>query len=167
MPTTENYSFYTPPLTGVTSDIPRDMQVLADAIDAALKAEETARIGAWVPFTPKIYAAAAPTTPVASTPNAAACRYMYLRPHVVLAHAEVTITNATVAALIDLPVAGTYRQIGIGVCGLWGSSLPADQNGTAFMDSSLAKLVCAVAYSSGFRDAAAGNVCRYNVTYEV
>lgn len=44
MPTTINYGFYTPPLTGVTPDIPRDTKTLADAVDLALKAEETARI---------------------------------------------------------------------------------------------------------------------------
>lgn len=44
MPTTTNYGFYSPPLTGVTPDVPRDSQTLANAVDVALKAEETARI---------------------------------------------------------------------------------------------------------------------------
>lgn len=44
MPTTTNYGFYSPPLTGVTPNVPRDTQTLANAIDTSLKAEETARI---------------------------------------------------------------------------------------------------------------------------
>ena len=51
MPTTANYAFYTPPLTGVTPDVPRDTKTLADQIDVALKAEETARIAGDVPVT--------------------------------------------------------------------------------------------------------------------
>ena len=46
MPTTTNYGFYSPPLTGVTPNVPRDTKTLADAVDTALKAEETARIAA-------------------------------------------------------------------------------------------------------------------------
>lgn len=46
MPTTTNYGFYSPPLTGVTPNVPRDTKTLADAVDVALKAEETARIAA-------------------------------------------------------------------------------------------------------------------------
>lgn len=46
MPTTTNYGFYSPPLTGVTPNVPRDTQTLANAVDVALKAEETARIAA-------------------------------------------------------------------------------------------------------------------------
>lgn len=119
------------------------------------------------PFTPKIYAAAAPTTVLASTPTAGACWYQYNTSTRVTAHAEVTITNAVTAPLIDLPVVGSYRQIATGVCGLWGTGTPADQSGLAYMDSSFAKLVCAAAFSAGFRDNAAGNTCRYTVTYEV
>lgn len=134
---------------------------------AALVDKRVPAVGVWWPFTPKIYATAAPTTPVASTPGTNLCKYMYLAANVVLAKAEVTITNATTAPLIDLPVVGANRQIGIGVCGLWGASTPADQSGIADMTSDATKLVCAAAYSAGFRDAAAGNVCRYSVTYEV
>ena len=54
MPTTTNYGFYSPPLTGVTPNVPRDTKTLADAVDAALKAEETARIAGDV--TPKDFA---------------------------------------------------------------------------------------------------------------
>lgn len=46
MPTTTNYGFYSPPLTGVTPNVPRDVKTLADAVDVALKAEEVARIAA-------------------------------------------------------------------------------------------------------------------------
>lgn len=49
MPTTANYGFYSPPLTGVTPNVPRDAKTLADAVDAALKAEETARIAGDAP----------------------------------------------------------------------------------------------------------------------
>lgn len=148
------------------ADVPiasTDTQInMANVVDRRVPA-----VGVRWPFTPKVYAAAAPSTPVASTPTAAVCWYEYLAADKVLAHAEVTITNATTAPIIDLPVAATVRQIGIGVCGLWGSSLPADQSGMGYMDGSLAKLVCAVAFSSGFRDNAAGNICRYEVIYEV
>jgi hypothetical protein len=35
------------------------------------------------------------------------------------------------------------------------------------MDTTSAKLVCAAAFSTGFRDSSSGNICRYTVTYEV
>lgn len=43
MPTTTNYAFPTPGLTGSLPNVPSDMATLADAVDAALKAEEDAR----------------------------------------------------------------------------------------------------------------------------
>lgn len=51
MPTTANYGFYSPPLTGVTPNVPRDTLTLANAVDVALKAEETARIAGDVAIT--------------------------------------------------------------------------------------------------------------------
>jgi hypothetical protein len=43
MPTTPNYGFYSPPLTGVTPDVPRDLATLAGQMDTALKQEQTNR----------------------------------------------------------------------------------------------------------------------------
>lgn len=49
MPTTANYAIPTPGLTGVTPDVPRDLQAMADVIDDVLHTEANARVAATVP----------------------------------------------------------------------------------------------------------------------
>ena len=146
------------------ADVPiasTDTQIeTANVVDARVPA-----VGVRQKFTPKVYAEAAPTTPVATT--VFTCWYEYLSADVVLAHADVKITSSTTDPLIDLPVPAQYRQLGIGSCGLWGSSAAADQNGQAHMFTDFGKLVCAVAWTTGYRDANAGDVCRYTVMYTV
>ncbi|QPB09933.1 hypothetical protein CPT_Sitrop_018 [Streptomyces phage Sitrop] len=123
-------------------------------------------LGGWTAFTPRVFAAANLTTPVAASPNAAVCKYKYLDADLVVAHAEVALTAAVVGIHLELPVPASHRQIQIGTALLWGTGVPADQTGMAYMSAQLGHVIIAAA-SAGFRDAASGQTMRYHVTYQV
>ena len=121
----------------------------------------------WQDFTPRVYSnMVGSETPVAGTVVYA--RWRMADPHTVHAVAQVTFTNATTGgAGIDLPIPGVIRSADCGSAGLFGlGGAPTDQSGIGFMNAAMNKLII-TAYSTGFRDAAAGNTLRYSVFYEV
>lgn len=123
-------------------------------------------IGAWYTYTPTIYDGDATLSGGAiSAVEATYTRYG----QTVVARGTATYTGATTnGAGISLPVQAAARVFSIGSCALYGTATPSDQSGQAFMNADLAgvsRLVIA-AYSSGFRQAAAGNSIRFLATYQ-
>ncbi|ANT41095.1 hypothetical protein BI024_gp25 [Streptomyces phage Nanodon] len=120
----------------------------------------------WIFFTPEIRAATDLNTAVASTPSATGCKYKYLDRTTVLAMVDVTVNAAVTSVCCSLPVPAANRQIMSGTAALFGTGTPTDQSGVAYMLTSLNHIVIA-AYTQGYRNAASGNVFRYQVIYQV
>lgn len=120
----------------------------------------------WTDFAPKGYSLVnGNEVQVAAT--AGLCRMRMVNAHTVQAYAAVTFTNATSGgARVALPIPAKDRVLDCGTAGVFGPGAPTDQSGVAYMVDGNDKLVC-VAFSTGYRDAAAGNTFRYAVTYEI
>jgi hypothetical protein len=82
----------------------------------------------------------------------------------VRAHGEATLSAAAANCFADLPVVAKQRLMNFGTAGLYGVGTPSDQTGLAYM-ASTSRLVI-TAFSQGYRDGAAGQTLRFDVTYE-
>ena len=103
-------------------------------------------------------------TTISSTPTSGSCFY-YVNGDTARVHAEVTINATAVSVTCSLPVVASQRLMSCGVSMLWGTSTPADQSGHGYMATTSTLVIAAP--TSGYRDAAAGHIWRFDIQYPV
>lgn len=124
-----------------------------------------AGIKPWVAYTPTLHTDMSGAETVAAGTNQAG-KYQVIG-KTCFVQGSGNFTGATAnGAGISLPLTAKDRILNCGNAALFGSGTPADQSGVAYMNSAKNKLII-VAYTSGFRDAAAANAFRFNCVYEL
>lgn len=125
--------------------------------------------GPYTAWVPKLWQNMA-TTPVVLASTGGAGKWKRTNNTTVHAWGSATLGGASSGGLgIDLPVPAIDRLSGVGTAAVYSAAagaIPTDQTGLGFMDGSLSRLIL-TAFSTGFRDAAAGAVFHFDISYEV